>query len=223
VWTEFSGTVNLGANVACQPGATPTPGVVRSALVYLNQTSAGSPVVNPNLFIDDVVITVPDTHNLVGNPNFEVDTVTAGWQNNGGGALATSTTAFRSGARSLALTGRTAAYNGQRWNLPLGAAKYNVTVYALHSGGLPHDLILQPTYKCLGLADEYPAPIASQLQKGSGQWFELSGTVTFPPANAPAGCKLVSAGIYLQTGGGSCGANECPDLYVDDVSITLAP
>ena len=40
-------------------------------MVYLNQVGAGSPVVKPNLFLDDLVITVPDGHNLVGNPNFE--------------------------------------------------------------------------------------------------------------------------------------------------------
>ena len=59
-----------GRPSACQPGAA-TPGVVRSAMLYLNQTAAGSPVVFPNLFLDDVVVTVPDGHNLVGNPNFE--------------------------------------------------------------------------------------------------------------------------------------------------------
>jgi hypothetical protein len=221
VWKEVTGTVDTGALAACQPGAV-TSGVVRSAKLYLNQTDEVTPAARPNLFIDDVVVTVTDGHNLVGNPNFEAS-VTDGWQHNGGGALATSTTVFKSGARSLALTGRAASYNGQRWDLPLGAAKYNVTFHALHNGGLSHDLILQPTYRCLGGADQYPAPIASQNSKGGNEWFALSGTITFPPADAPAGCKLVTAGIYLQTGGGSCGGNECPDLFVDDVSITLAP
>jgi hypothetical protein len=222
VWTKVTGTVNLAANPACQTAATPTPGVVRSALLYVNTTEAGTPVVQPNLFIDSVVVTA-DGHNLVGNPNFEVDTVTSGWQNNGGGTLATATTAFRSGARSLALTGRTQSYNGPRWNLPIGAAKYNVTVYALHAGGLPHDLVLQPTYTCLGSGAQFPAPIATVLQAGGNGWNQLSGTVTFPPADAPVDCKLISAGVYVQTEGASCGANECPDLFVDDVSITLAP
>ncbi len=223
-WREFTGTVDLGANPACQPNAA-TPGAVREALLYLNQTETGTPVATPNLFLDGVVISITDGHNLVGNPNFEVDTVTAGWQNNGAGTLATSTAAFRSGARSLAHTGRAAQYNGPHWGLPLGAAKYNVTFHSLHNGGLPHDLILQPTYRCLGDTDStFPAPVATAIQAGGNAWNQLSGTVTFPPAGAPAGCRLVSAGLYLQTEGASCGGgNECPDLFVDDVSITLAP
>jgi hypothetical protein len=224
VWTMFSATIDTAqspSGVDCLPTGA-APGLIRASTVYLNQYDDMLSA-KPTLYLDDVVVTVTDGHNLVGNPNFEVDTVTDGWQNNGGGVLATSTTAFKSGARSLALTGRTASYNGPRWNLPLGAAKYNVTVHALHNGGLSHDLILQPTYRCLGGVDQYPAPVASQTQIGGNQWFDLSGTITFPPVNAPAGCKLVSAGLYLQTGGGSCGGNECPDLFVDDVSITLAP
>lgn len=50
--------------------------------------------------------------------------------------------------------------------------------------------------------------------------------VTDPPASAPAGCKLTQAAVYLQQEGGTCGADggiECPDLYVDDVAITVAP
>jgi len=52
--------------------------------------------------------------------------------------------------------------------------------------------------------------------------------VTLPPPDAPAGCKLVQAAIAVrQIDAGTCTASggtlECPDLYIDDVSITLAP
>jgi len=221
VWTKFTGTVNTGANVACQPTAA-TPGVVRQALLYLNQTEAGTPVVFPNLFLDSVVVTVPDGHNLVGNPNFEAGVIN-GWSQSGNGTLATTTTVFRTGTHALGLTARNQSFAGPRWNLPIGPAKYTVTLYALHSGGLPHDLILQPVYTCLGGTQQFPASIAMASQAGGNGWNQLTGTVTFPPANAPAGCQLTGAGVYVQTEGGSCGTNECPDLFVDDVSITLAP
>jgi hypothetical protein len=228
-WAEMVGTVNLAtAHATCDPLAA-TPGSVRSAVLYLNQTAAGSTVAFPNLYIDNVVVQVDDGHNLVGNPNFEAGS-TAGWQNNGNGALSISSTVFRpGGAGSLQHSGRMNTYNGPRWTLPLGAAKYNVTFYALHSGALPHDLVLQPTYTCAAAtpAAVFPPPIAIASQAGGNGWNTLSGTVTFPPAGAAAGCKLISAAIYVQQEGGTCGAGvgqiECPDLFVDDVSITLAP
>ncbi len=222
VWTQISGTVNLGNAAACQPEAV-TPGVVTSATLYLNQTAAGSTVAFPNLFLDDVVIRPTAAGlNLVGNPNLEAGTTT-GWASTGG-TLAISTAVFRSGLRSLQSTGRTQTFQGPRWNLPLGAAKYNVTFNGLHSGSFPHDLILQPTYTCLNGTTQYPAPIATASQVGGNGWNTLTGTVTFPPANATAGCKLISAGIYMQQEGATvCATGECPDLFVDDVSITLAP
>jgi hypothetical protein len=226
VWTKVTGTIDLtnaygsaqGTN--CQPNAA-TPGVVRSALMYLNQT-AGTTV--PNLYIDDLVITSTDGHNLVGNPNFEAG-ATSGWQNNGGGTLGVSTTLYLGGTHSLSLTGRTATFQGPRWNLPLGAARYNITFNALHDGAMNHDLILQPTYTCQGGSAQFPASVAIVSQAGGNSWNTLAGTYTMPPANAAPGCKLTSAAIYLQQefGNGSCSGVECPNLYVDDVSITLVP
>jgi len=226
VWTRIQGTVNLGADADCNPAATPTAGVVRSAMVYLNQTNT-STVAFPNLFLDDLVVTPAAAgQNLVGNPNFEAG-VASGWAASGGGTLAISNTVFRSGANSLVLSGRTQTFAGPKWNLPNAPAKYNVTVYGLHNGSLPHNLILQPTYTCAGGGQQFPAPIVTVAGAAANTWSTLSGTVTFPPANAAATCKLSAAGIYLQQEGGTCGTGagqiECPDLFVDDVSISLAP
>jgi hypothetical protein len=178
----------------------------------------------PNLYIDDLVVTVTDGHNLVGNPNFEAG-ATTGWQNNGGGTLGVSTAIYLGGTHSLSHTLRTATSQGPRWNLPLAAARYNITFNALHDGAMNHDLILQPTYTCLNGQANYPASVAVATQAGGNSWNALSGTITMPPANATPGCKLISAGVYLQQeyGNGSCSGVECPNLYVDDVSITLVP
>jgi len=221
VWTQVTGTVNFPTTSAsCDPAM---GGVVNSALLYLNRAGAGTPVAEPNLYMDDVVITATDGHNLVGNPGLEAN-VTSGWS---GGTLAVSTTVFKSGTHSLQVTGRTQTFQGPRWSLPLGAAKYTVTFNGLHNGLQPHNLVLQPVYTCLGGTQQFPAPIATATNVGGNGWNVLSGTVTFPPANAPSGCKLTSAGVYMQQEGGTCGTGagqiECPDLFVDDVSITLAP
>ena len=225
VWTKVTGTVDLYAQGAeCQPDNA-TPGLVQSALLYLNQAGAAQTVAWPNLFIDDVVVTATDGHNLVGNPNFEAG-VTNGWQNNGGGTLGVSTTIFLGGSHSLALTARTSTFNGPRWSMPIGPAKYNVTFNVLHDGAMNHDLSLEGTYTCAGGSAQFPAPFVGVSQVGGNSWNTLTGTVTFPPANAAAGCKLTAAAIYVQqefANGGSCSGIECPDIFVDDVSITLAP
>ena len=52
---------------------------MRSATLYLNQTAAGSTLVFPNLFLDDIVVRpIAAGQNLVGDPNLEAGT-TAGW------------------------------------------------------------------------------------------------------------------------------------------------
>src|SRR5262249_14679349 len=150
------GMVDTSATADCQPNAA-TPGAVKSAVLYLNQTS-GTTI--PNLFLDDLSVQVTDGHNLVGNPNFE-SAVTNGWNNNGGGTLGISTTVFQSGPRSLGVTGRTGNYNGPRWNLPIGTAKYNVVFNGQHTGTTTHNLVLQPTYTCLGGSAQFPAAIAT--------------------------------------------------------------
>ena len=51
------------------------PGLVKSAVVLLDEDMGDSPVAGkttfPDFYVDDLVVTVSDAHNLVGNPNFE--------------------------------------------------------------------------------------------------------------------------------------------------------
>src|SRR3954466_11670209 len=76
--TKFSATVDTsGLPDDCLATATP-PGVIKSALLYLNQSAVGTPVDFPDLYLDDLVVQVADDHNLIGNPNFEAG-VTDGW------------------------------------------------------------------------------------------------------------------------------------------------
>ena len=197
VWTQISGMVNLGANAPCQPDNA-TPGVVRSARIYLNQTACGRPPF-PNLFLDDVVIRPAAAgQNLVGNPNFEAGT-TVSWAQTGG-TLGISTTVFKTGLRSLQVTGRNQPYQGPRWNLPLGAAKYNVTFNGLHSGSFPHDLVLQPHYLCAGGTDVYPPPIAT-ASHGRRQRLEHAERHGHVPARQRRGRVQADGGGRLHAAG----------------------
>jgi hypothetical protein len=193
--------------------------------LYLNQdaTMPGTTVRFPDFYVDDLTVTVTDGHNLVGNPNFEAGVID-GWAVNGSGTLAISTI---SGTKSLGLTGRTSTTTGHKYFLPIGAAKYNVVFNVLHTGTVPHNLVLVPTYACLGGSQVTGSAIATVASAAANAWQPLTGSLTMPPANASAGCKLTQAAVHVQQEMGTCGTGagmiECPDLHLDDVSITLAP
>jgi hypothetical protein len=222
IWTKFSATVDTSTLPDdCLPTATP-PGVVKSALVYLNQAAAGDPVMMPDLYLDDLVVQVPDNHNLIGNPNFEAG-ATDGWAVANDGTIAVSTAVpANGGMNSLAVTARPSSTSGPSYVLPIGPAKYNITFHVLHTGTTAHDLVLQPSYTCLGGSQVLPAPIATEPAVVGNTWTTLSGTDVLPPVDADVGCKLIQAEVHVQQEDGDCTMIECPDLYLDDAAITLA-
>jgi len=223
VWTKFSTTVDTSTLPDdCLATATP-PGVIKTVLVYLNQSGTGDPVAMPDLYLDDLVVQVPDDHNLIGNPNFEAGVVD-GWTVTDGGTLAVSTAVpANGGMNSLAVTARPSSTSGPRYALPIGPAKYNITFHVLHNGSTAHDLVLQPSYTCLGGPQVFPAPIATEPAVPANTWTTLSGTVVLPPVDATPGCKLVQADVHVEQEEGACDTIECPDLYLDDAAITIAP
>ena len=228
IWTSFSGTVDTASSLDClTTGA--TPGVVRSAHVYLNHPET-VPAPFPNLYLDDLVVRVTDGHNLIGNPNFEAG-VADGWALSAGASTVTiDTTAAHGGAKSLHQSGRTIPAAGPLLRLPTGAARYVISFWVRHTpdpqGGDPdatYNLMLQPTYNCIAPAGAMtPPPIVTVTEVPKNTWGELKGTATFPPADAPVGCKLSLASVYLRHEGTAC-SGKCPELFIDDVSVTLAP
>jgi hypothetical protein len=226
VWTSFSATIDTGAaGPDCMPNGA-TPGLVKAANLYLNHTAQdGGPL--PDLYLDDLIVEVTDGHNLVGNPNFEAGSPD-GWSVSAGSAtLSVSNTVAHAGTQSLHLAVRTMPATGPKYMLPTGAAKYAISFWVQHTGATAHDLILQPTYTCIGGSQVTAAPIATATAVAGNAWTQLGGTVTLPPADAPAGCTLALASVHVQHEGTACGSAsgqvECPELYIDDVSITLAP
>jgi hypothetical protein len=229
VWTMFGGVLDTSTLPAdCLPTATP-PGVVRGAGVYLNQTVTTpvlTPVAYPDLYLDDLVVQVPDAHNLVGNPNFETG-FTDGWDVTGSSSLSVSATVAHGGTHSLWQSSRALTTAGPRSVLFTGAARYNVSFYVQHSGASAHDLALAATYTCIGGNQMMTPAITTMPAVPGNTWTLLNGTVTMPPPSAPAGCQLSEAGVFVQQESGTCGAGtgqvECPDLFLDDASISLAP
>jgi hypothetical protein len=223
-WTNFAGTIDTSLIPDCVATSTP-PGVMKSVVLYLNQTemAGGTPVAFPDLYLDDLVVQVTDGHNLVGNPNFEAGVID-GWGLTGVGTLSVTTSVAKGGTRSLSLAGRSTSTVGPKYSLPIGAGKYAVTFNALHSGTKPHSLSLIPTYTCLGGTQVVAMPIVTMAGVAPSTWVTLTGNLTLPPAAAAAGCRLTDASVSLQQEAGTCGAAtgqiECPDLFVDDVSIT---
>jgi hypothetical protein len=126
------------------------------------------------------------------------------------------------------VTGRTTSDSGPTYALPTGTARYQVTLYAMHTGMPDRALALQAAYTCAGGSPTLTPAIATSPAFAANTWARLSGTVTLPPPTAPAGCRMIRATVSVtQQETGTCiaagGTVDCPDLYIDDVSITLAP
>jgi hypothetical protein len=228
VWTQFSATVDTSDKKWPTPLCYPTgPGLVKGATLYLNQIEdpADGPVAYPTLYVDDVVVTVPDGHNLIGNPNFDAG-LTSGWASTTG-KLGVSTTAFHTGTRSLSLTMRPGASAGFKYQLPTGPARYTVTFWAMQTGTMGHQLQLQPSYTCIpasgGTAVTLNAAPSTPVQADPNAWVQVTQTFVMPPVDAPAGCVLSQASVTLQQAdtGGTCAGGECPDLYLDDASLVI--
>jgi hypothetical protein len=242
---NFSGQIDTTMDMSVQADCFPNgkvsgglPGLVSSAVLFLNGNMGDT--VFPTFYVDDLSVTVTDGHNLVGNPNFEATGAhTDGWSTGGqgSGTLTVSTTQHNgtSGKGSLVLQGRTTSTVAIRYAMPIGPADYAVTFYVMQMGTTSHAIQLSVDYFCSG---DNTAPgnlprskvVATTAPLPPGMWVALStSAVAFPPSDAPKGCKLLGAGtafwVTQADGGPACGTGtsqvECPDIYLDDASITL--
>lgn len=245
VWVNFSGTIDLNADTAvmsdcfAMPKTTGIlPGLVRNAVVFVNESAGDPPVAGTttfaNIYVDDLVVTVTDGHNLVGNPNFEASGgYVDGWSTNGMGSasLSVSTTQHNgtSGKSSLSAHNRTLWNTAIRYALPTGAADYAVTFYVMQMGVTSHPVQLWAAYSCKGdpSGSVRTKAITQTAPLATGTWTPLtSNAVAFPPSDAPVGCKMTGAAFWVtQADQGTCGTGsgqvECPDLFLDDASIAL--
>ena len=244
VWVNVAGTIDLNMDTAVLSDcfATPKttgvlPGLVRNAVIFLNENMNDSPVPNttlfPNLYVDDLVVTATDNHNLVGNPNFEAaGGYVDGWATNGMGSamLSVSTTQHNGGKNSLWEHNRSLWNTAIRYALPIGAADYAVTFYVMQLGVTAHAVQLWAAYSCKGdpSGSVRTKAITQTAQLATGNWVPLtSGAVAFPPSDAPKTCEQMTGAAFwvTQADQGTCGTGsgqiECPDLFLDDATIEL--
>jgi GH35 family endo-1,4-beta-xylanase len=187
-------------------GQLAVPAGCSAVMLYLQQ---GSGVVFPNLYIDDVSavpVPVPSTE-VVTNGDFESGT--AGWSAFGAGTLGTSATIAHGGAQSGVDSGRTAEWNGPSYALPTSAASYDVSAWVYQGGAQSVDLLLTTKLDCAGVTS-YPT-VAGPAPVAPGTWVQLTGH-----AVVPADCTAVL--LYLDQ---SAGGEVFPDLYIDDVHVSL--
>ena len=220
----FSATIDTSKSpsgaIACRPERA---GLVRAATALPQSVRRHADAPKPDLYLDDVVVTVPDGHNLIGNPNFEAG-FTDGWSVSAGSATLTiSTTVFHGGAQEPAPERR--GRSRRRTEVPRcrpAAARYNVSFWVQHAGTVARTLTLRAHLHLRRRCGRSTLPaIATATDVAPNTWTQLTGTGAFPPANAAAGCKLLLAAVYVQHDGTACGTGagiECPDLFIDDVS-----
>jgi hypothetical protein len=245
-WVNLTATIDTSTdpNVAsdCFPNGKVVgglPGLVRSAVVLLDEDMTDPPVPGkttfPDFYVDDLVVTASDVPNLVGNPNFEAPGgFVDGWSTNaanvsGTAMLSVSTTQHNAGKNSLWEQNRSLSSVGIRYALPIGAANYAVTFYVMQSGVTSHALQLWAAYSCLNdpANTVRKKAVAQTAALPTGTWAALSSTaVAFPPSDAPKGCKMTGAAFWItQLDQGTCGTGtgqvECPDLFLDDATIAL--
>jgi hypothetical protein len=243
VWVNFTGTIDLTTDTAvmsdclANPKTTGVlPGLVRNAVVFLNESSGDTLMAGattfPNLYVDDLIVTVTDGHNLIGNPNFEAaGGYVDGWSTNGMGSamLSVSTTQHNGGKNSLLAHNRSLWNTALRYALPIGAADYAVTFYVMQSGVTAHAVQLWAAYSCKGdpSGSVRTKAIAQTAALPTGSWTPLSSNaVAFPPSDAPPGCQMTGTAFWVtQADQGTCGTGsgqiECPDLFLDDATIAL--
>jgi hypothetical protein len=146
------------------------------------------------------------TANLLTNPGFESGTT--GWQVNGSGTLAASTSTVRSGTQSLAISGRTGAWNGPAQDVTsrlINGKPYATSVWVRSPSGTPSAkatlaLTANGTTSYLQLT-----PAATVNATG---WTQLSGTATVSWSGT-----LTRAVLYVETAAGT------DNLYLDDASF----
>ena len=244
VWVNFSATIDLSTDssvmsdcFAVQNTTGLLPGLVRNAVAFLNEDGGDKLVAPattyPNFYVDDLVVTVTDGHNLVGNPNFEnsggfVD----GWTTNGmgSGMLSVSTAQHNGNGKNSLLEHNRSLWNTAiRYALTTGAADYAVTFYVMQQGATAHAIQLWAAYSCKGdpANSVRTKAITQTAMLATGNWAALTSTaVAFPPSDAQAGCQMTGAALWVtQADQGTCGTQsgqiECPDLFLDDATIQL--
>lgn len=200
-WTALTGSITL-----------PSDCTLTEASLYFDGPSVGV-----NTLIDDVIITGEqssvsppppiDPNNLVLNPDFEAGL--DGWISWGGALSATAADAH-TGAQSAVLENRVGSWEGPVYYLPTDVTSgvtLNISAWTKLSSG-SGDVTITIKTTCDDGAGAYNW--GGQVAADASGWVELTGSVSMPA------CNLTEAAIYFG------GPDQALDVYLDDVSVTIA-
>jgi endo-1,4-beta-xylanase len=168
------------------------------------------PAVGESIYLDDVAVQQLLWHtvsaNVISNSDFESSA--AGWAAFGG-TLSVSATFAHGGLQSGVSTGRTAAWNGPSYAMPIWPARYAVSAWVLQDGTSTETLALTSKLTCNNTTNYADVVTVSAAPN---TWVELAGTLV-----VPAGCT--DALIYVQQESGT----DLPNIYIDDVTALFQP
>ncbi|WP_433303858.1 family 43 glycosylhydrolase [Actinoplanes sp. CA-030573] len=133
---------------------------------------------------------------------------TAGWRVFGAGTLTSSTSVAHGGTRSLAITGRTASWNGIAQDVTsrlTNGKTYTTTAWVRSQSGTPS---VRATLAITANGTTSYLSLAPSTAVNTGGWTQLSGTATVSWSGT-----LSNATFYVETDAGTDG------YYLDDVSL----
>jgi endo-1,4-beta-xylanase len=141
--------------------------------------------------------------------NADMESGTTGWTVFGSGTLSSDTTQFHGGARSLKISGRTAAWNGIAQNVavanfPTSGQNYTVSVWVRSQSGTP---TARATLRLTAGSTTTFITMASAGVNASG-WTLLSGTRSVTWSGTLTGVLF-----YVETAAGT------DNLYIDDALL----
>lgn len=202
-WTTVSGayTVPAGADQSqvqlyIGTGAASVAGETYAYLVDdINVTTEGAPT-DPNACVPGVT--------AIHEAGFETSTDSWG----GRGATVGESTESRTGAKSLAVTGRTSGWNGAALDVStlFDKGSYTVTAWVKLPAGAAATTGINMGVNQPGASNEYPW-LGSRLTVGADTWVQLTGTYVVDEATPPTS-------LYFES------ESATQDFLIDDVTIT---
>ncbi len=216
-------TTFVGTGVPGGGTATPTSTPTRTTMPTITQTrtntptptvtwtrtptgtiTPGSPTFTPTVTFTPSISLTPSANFLT---NADMEAGTTGWVSFGAGTLASDTSVFHGGARSLKVTGRTAAWNGIGQNIPVAdftsGQNYTVQVWVRTQTGTP---TAKATLRLTAGSTTYISLASAQVN--SSGWTLLTGT-----ARVSWTGTLTGAFFYVETAAGT------DNFYIDDAAL----
>jgi hypothetical protein len=194
-WTPIGGTLQMVYTLPHFVG-------YRFALFDYATKSAGG-------FVDfDYFRLTPDPAAGAALSNADMEAGTTGWLVFGAGALSSSTSVAHGGTRSLAIAGRTAAWNGIGQDVTaklVNGKTYATTVWVRTQSGTPS---AKATLMLTANGTTSFVSLTPATAVNASGWTQLSGTATVSWTGA-----LTSATLYVETAAGT------DSFFIDDASF----